>query len=197
MKHKSGELIKKFSAALCVGAIAVPAFAQSPAPEEQSAIETFRNFSQCVQDHRPIRLKAEENYQQQLRSREEYIRNRAEELARKRADAAMHIIMGGALSEGFTAEETEHFVENIVRADTLTIQQQLQNLVDLPQAPVTSSQYCSIRMQIDLPSLRTQIKELVEKYGRTIVNDNIDGLIDSPKDETIVTLSIAPPPPAP
>jgi hypothetical protein len=194
MAGKSGGYLAiRLSAAFCAGLFTSQAMA-SPTPEEQSIIDTFRNYSQCVESHRPLRLRAEENYQQQLEMRESYIRTRAEELARKRADAAMHIIMGSALSEGMTAEEADLFVENIVQGDARNIEQELGKLVDMPPAPVASTEHCSMRMHIDLPSLNTQVRMLTEKYGQEILQPEAPAPAPaSPQERLPVTLNGAPP----
>ncbi|MBU0799912.1 MAG: hypothetical protein KKA05_02815 [Alphaproteobacteria bacterium] len=166
-------LYKSFLAAAAAPLLVLATAQAQPLPAltdaEQQALESFRRYGECVEQLRPLQLKATEAYEQQLELRDIYIGTRAEELARQRADAGMHIIIGGALSEGMTPEQADSFVDNLVERDTIAIRDELGRIIDKPQPPQNPADQCQTQLQVDIVTLNTYVRDLTDKYGPEIL----------------------------
>jgi hypothetical protein len=163
----------KFAIAAALGLMtAGAAWAQQApalAPDEQATLKQRDSLMACQRDQEANNLKVMAEYNRELERRQTYINDRAQDIARQRNEAGMHVVIGSALSEGMTDEQATAFVESLIQSDQRTIAQELQRVIEMPQQPPTTRERCLAILRINDADLTARLDGLAEKYGPQII----------------------------
>ena len=89
--------------------------------------------------------------------------------ARQRSETAMHITLGGALSENLSTEETERLVRTLREEDEKTLRSELNLLVKRPAPPENPDDVCDAKLNIDNNYFGRRLRALTEKHGMSIL----------------------------
>lgn len=138
--------------------------------EERETLSLYHAQNQCMSENEALIIVQQNQYNRLLQIRETSIAAQAEKIAKQRNDASMHIIMGGALSEGLTQEDATALVDEARINDEIFLREQLEEYVPMPTAPQSLDAYCAEELNIDTANFGRRLRNLTARHGEAILN---------------------------